>query len=391
MHPFDKPIGNITLADIEALIQDQVPESRTLDYKRDLYTNSDRDKKNFLIDVSAFANTVGGYLIIGIAEEDSVPKTIDGVKIQEFDNLKLRFENILRMSVDPSIRGVEFHAVDFADDKKVLIIEVPRSISRPHAVTFQKYHRFHGRNSCGTYPFEVDDIRQAILESETLATKIKNFRNNRVSMIVVGETPIPLKLEAKVVLHIMPVSSFELNAHINFDKVEINEMPPITSGSYGKRYNLDGLFISNEFSYVQLFKNGIIEAVDTFLLEPNILQASERQLHKYIPSEAFEIDLVKSINKYFILLNGLCIKTPIWIGLSLLNVRGYWMNVNRRSPSNHQEIDRDDLLVSEILLDDIKKPGEVVLKPIFDCVWNACGIERSFKYDEDGNWLLKGR
>lgn len=52
--------------DIEQLIQESVSESRTLDYKEELPGNSDQQKKDFLADVSAFANTRGGDLIFGV-------------------------------------------------------------------------------------------------------------------------------------------------------------------------------------------------------------------------------------------------------------------------------------------------------------------------------------
>jgi predicted HTH transcriptional regulator len=64
-----KPIDKIEWSDLESLIDDQISERRTIDYKRSLPSNSDDDKKNFLYDVSSFANTVGGDLIYGIVEQ----------------------------------------------------------------------------------------------------------------------------------------------------------------------------------------------------------------------------------------------------------------------------------------------------------------------------------
>jgi hypothetical protein len=387
MHPFNKSIKDITLEDIETLIQDQVPEGRTLDYKRDLYTGNDKGKKDFLIDVSALANTVGGYLIIGMEESEGVPKSIVGVEIPEFDKLKLDFENLLRMSVDPPIRGVEFQAIDVANNRKVLIIEVPRSISRPHAVTIQKYHRFHGRHSSGTYPFEVNDIRRAILESETIAIKIRNFRNDRLSLISINNAPLPLCSGGKFVLHLIPASAFDLTTKIQFEHNSQYDFPPIGSSGWNHRLNFDGYLTyeqghENNYvtSYTQIFNNGIIEAVEGSMLQDQ----SDRK--KTIPSGVFEKKIIESTNQYISSLQKCGITPPIWLCLSLLGVQNYVMALPQSYYDDVVCIDRNDLIVPEILINDFKIKTERILKPAFDSVWNACGLAGSINYDKEGNW-----
>jgi hypothetical protein len=54
----------ITEADLNALVAQQVPESIVLDYKRDLVGGSDKDRYEFLGDVSSFANTTGGENLV---------------------------------------------------------------------------------------------------------------------------------------------------------------------------------------------------------------------------------------------------------------------------------------------------------------------------------------
>ena len=66
---FDKELSAINAADIQALITNQVPEDRRLDYKEQYSIQTDQEKKEFLADVSAFANTNGGHIIFGIQEQ----------------------------------------------------------------------------------------------------------------------------------------------------------------------------------------------------------------------------------------------------------------------------------------------------------------------------------
>lgn len=43
--------------DIDRMIESQVPESKTLDYKAELKIEKGDDRKEFLADISAFINT----------------------------------------------------------------------------------------------------------------------------------------------------------------------------------------------------------------------------------------------------------------------------------------------------------------------------------------------
>ena len=72
----DKPLSQITFADIERVVAEKWPEGKTLDYKRDPYGNKDDDKKELLKDVSSFANTQGGDILIGVDEDKGVPTGI---------------------------------------------------------------------------------------------------------------------------------------------------------------------------------------------------------------------------------------------------------------------------------------------------------------------------
>jgi len=392
MELFNKPLDQVTLDDIQAIVQDKVPESRTLDYKLKLHPMTDGGNKEFLRDTSAFANTMGGYLIYGVDEQEGVPTEIKGVEVTNFDKLKLHFENLLRTGADPVIRGADIHAVDLENSKKVVIINIPRSIARPHAVRIKKHFRFYGRNSSGVHQLEVDDLRRAFLASETLAAKIRSFRDNRIAQIASGHEPYMLADGAKVVLHLIPASAFELGLKYNISQIQAIDVPPIYSSGWDHRYNFDGYMTYRSDrdagilrSYTQFFYNGIIEAVDTVLLCP-------REENKTgIPSVVFEGALVEALSTYLKTLSKLDISSPIWVCLALLNVKGYWMWVNNSWLDDGGVIDRTELIIPEVRIDKFDLPCEYILKPLFDSVWNACGYQRSFNYDENGNWKLKGK
>ncbi len=392
MSPFNKPLDQISLEDIERLIQDNVPENRQIEYKQGLYGNQNQDKVEFLKDISAFANCVGGFLILGIREEEGVPVEIIGIET-DIDALKLRFENLVKTGIEPSLRGINFNAVDVDKKRKVMVIEIPRSLSRPHAVNSNRHFRFYMRHSSGIHPMDVDDIKKSFLSSETLATRIRNFRNNRLAQISIGETPVPLSNKARVIMHILPEESFEIGKKLNLSGYLHNKLTLIYENSMlnkSGKYNFDG-YVSyfsldkkeKHDSYTQLFHNGITEAVNA-----DLLNFSSTEHDKVLYPKAFEEELSHAYDQFVKLLKELQIDSAIWICLTLQGVLGYWLKRDQYSGKDRDAIDRNELIIPEIHLEDMNIEGEYALKPAFDSVWNACGYERSLHYDDNGLWKI---
>ena len=82
---FGKPVDELDLLDIEALIDNKVPEGKMLDYKLTLPGNTDSEKKEFLGDVVSFANTLGGCIFYGVKEERGIPVSIEGFSSEDID------------------------------------------------------------------------------------------------------------------------------------------------------------------------------------------------------------------------------------------------------------------------------------------------------------------
>ena len=55
--------------------------------------------KDFWETYSAFANTTGGDLIIGIEEEKGIPNAIEGIVIDDIDKYKNKLDSIIRDSI----------------------------------------------------------------------------------------------------------------------------------------------------------------------------------------------------------------------------------------------------------------------------------------------------
>jgi predicted HTH transcriptional regulator len=64
---------------IKSLFENKIIESRMIEYKKKLPGNSDGDKKEFLADISSFANSVGGTIFYGIKEKAGIPSEPIGI------------------------------------------------------------------------------------------------------------------------------------------------------------------------------------------------------------------------------------------------------------------------------------------------------------------------
>ena len=146
-----KPLSEIKEDDLCALIDDQVPEGKSIEYKVSLPGNSDKDKKEFLADISSFSNSAGGHIFFGISESNGLPQELVGLEGIDPDGQILRLLNLLRDSIAPRIPGVNIRAIPIENKGPIIAIKVPRSCISPHMVTFAGISKFYSRNSAGKY------------------------------------------------------------------------------------------------------------------------------------------------------------------------------------------------------------------------------------------------
>src|SRR6266404_1575571 len=85
-----------------------IPEGLYLDYKEGLSMTSDKDaKREFLKDVTAFANAAGGHLFLGVKEpSEGVSVESQLVGLDNGDTIAQDLERLASTSVDPRIPGL---------------------------------------------------------------------------------------------------------------------------------------------------------------------------------------------------------------------------------------------------------------------------------------------
>ena len=95
--------------------------------------------------------------------------------------------------------------------------------------------------------------------------------------------------------------------------------------------------------------------------------------------------LIEFLPECFALMRNLRCAPPVLVGISLIGVRGSRLLASR-VVQGIEKIDRDVLMLPNILVEDLSVRVDQLLKPTLDLVWNACGVASSPYFDANGNW-----
>jgi Putative DNA-binding domain len=396
------PVTQIDEAQLQRLIDGRASETRDIEYKRDTYGNADKDHAEYLADVSSFANTAGGDLVIGMTASNGVPTGFAPLTV-DVDAEILRLENIARSGLQPRILNLAMRAVPVPGGH-VLVIRVPRSYNPPHRVIRQGtgQNRFHARSSAGKYEPNVDELRLLFLSAPRLADRIRDFRVERVARIAANDAPVPLLDLHALILHIIPFSAFDariplpLGRHIEW----YNTFPPLlsTHPQYF-RINVDGLLtLSNaeanakaQRAYVQLYHTGIVEAVASSFL----MGEGSRESPSRLTALRTEACIVRYSHAYLQAVLALGCPPPFALLVSLIGVRGIEYSFamgNMFFEDASSVFDRDQFHFSEVIIEDVPvNPYEYakLVRPLLNELANAAGRATTPSFDGTGRFQLK--
>ena len=173
-------------ADLQSLIDTGVPEGMAIDYKRAPYGRGDADVKEFLKDISSFANTILGHLIMGVDKSNGVPTTIMPITHLDPDKEVQRLESMMRDGITPRITGVRTKAIPIAGGGFVIVLRVPRSWNPPHQVSARNTNQFYVRNSAGAHEVSIDELRTLFNFGAAAQDRTRAFRQEWLAMIRSG-------------------------------------------------------------------------------------------------------------------------------------------------------------------------------------------------------------
>jgi predicted HTH transcriptional regulator len=128
-----------TKEDLQRLVDEEIQESLTLDYKASpSLARDDKSRDELCKDVSAFANSAGGQIIYGIVEKDRKP-----VKVDDGGDLSREWiEQVIDSRVQPRLDGLVITPVPVGSGRHAYVLTIPQASSRaPHQAPDKKYYK----------------------------------------------------------------------------------------------------------------------------------------------------------------------------------------------------------------------------------------------------------
>jgi hypothetical protein len=151
---------------LQELIRIEEQEGLRLDYKASAALDKTDGKKNEISkDVSAFANSAGGFLVYGVLENKHVPTAID-TGVDRNVMTKEWLESVIKSRISPIIDDFTVKQISLPSkgpNQVAYVVEIAQATSRaPH----QAYdHRYYKRFNYESTPMEEYEVRDLMRRS----------------------------------------------------------------------------------------------------------------------------------------------------------------------------------------------------------------------------------
>jgi hypothetical protein len=233
----------------------------------------------------------------------------------------------------------------------------------------------------------IAETRTWLTEDELIFDRMVSFHRQRVEAIQAGTSHIPVKTKGKLILHLFPEQS--MRSRRRFTPTELKQhsqqIPLIGDRSGGMtRINVDGFVRFDRWNdvkaYCQLFNNGRLEAVMS-----DTTAEARGEGDRILRDPRCEHAVLAVIEPYCQFCKGIGLNPPLWLFVTLTDCKGVRF-YDRHGFGGDHAIDREVIELPETQIEALDIQPHVILRPMFDALWNAGGLENSANYDQDGNW-----
>ena len=194
-----RPLRDIREADVRALVESGLEEHLQLEYKSELYDDSDRGRKEFLLDVCMFANTAGGILLLGVTERRDQqrqptgapdPAADLGIEVPNPEAVLGGYDARVMEAIEERL-PLESAAIDVGvGGRRVLALRIPNSANKPHSVRHQGHIYFPARRERQRYPMNVREIKEVVMRTTSRLQEARELvRSSSTEIGRMGDLP----------------------------------------------------------------------------------------------------------------------------------------------------------------------------------------------------------
>lgn len=391
-----KSIAEYKDSDIQSLIENKVPESKTLDYKRELKFD-EKSKVEFIYDVSSFYNTEGGFMVIGLDEEKDedgrnigLPKMPDiAIIVQNYDGLLLKIQDVVRQSTNPAIANLFFSPLLTVSGSNVYIIGIPKARSLPAMVTYGNNNRFYKRKANGKYSLDTYELYETFNQINSIEKRIGEFIKERQYNVSENIFWPNIGSLSSIIMHVIPVDVYTSQID-NFSSYETENylkstLSPPGHDGYSTRYCLEGfhLFHNRRFNddseivpYNLLFRNG---STETFTNEPFYKQLDGSVV--VMGEEILEV-MKDQLEKNLRLYKKFSIESNFYLSIRMNNLKCMNLYPSRLGRNGFNNFNELQLPITLMQTD--SREIKIKLKSIMDILWQSVGENEcpAIKFDK---------
>lgn len=385
----------IAVADVRTATEETLkallglPETQTLDFKRDVYGRADSARREFCKDVCGLANTRGGDLVLGIEEKEHVAALLIGLPRGGLKDELQRLQQLVLTAIEPRILGVTFHEVPLSNGNSALVIRVPQSMDLPHRISQNNSNQFFVRHTTDTVEASLLELRRMFELAGSELKQAESFHMNRVSRLMGNREPCSLsgKDEGYSALHIIPFGygrqSGSLDLSGLYDGPWLTFMP-IGAASARRYYCADGFAAARadgegkSFAYTLVMRSGAVEAPDANLF----MSAARVQDARVINAIRVRDDVEQAVASYLKGLIALGAHGPWFVCLTLCNCQNARVAVPNHSGWEHERLPTGPVLkdaclsLPSVMVEEKhadRNAAREALRPMPDALWQAAG------------------
>jgi hypothetical protein len=386
----------VTLQDVADLIAREVREDSGIEFKRQLNLATRDDRAEFLKDVTAMANAVGGTIIYGAAEGEGEQRG-QIVRLQgqalEPDAVALQIANLLKDALDERLDGVLFKAMPTGTSGEfVCVLRVPASPLAPHRITLGEKPQFYVRGSAATTPMNTHQIREMMLQRVTAEDRAIEEVERRTHLLedagarrndTLHFNDAPFTNPDQVVLHVLP-----LFPHPNGWRLgPANERRLMSVHALGASTPFDRAFYSlegmtSEFLQrrkVLFLRRGGIEFQRYDVVERDALSAPR------LKAWEVEKDILRALDECAALTEDGLLPLPVLVSVRLLDVESTVLKRHARDWEYGQHLQTDPhVFLTPVILTNWGDAAQAQVRVVFDEMWQAWHFPECGSYYPDG-------